>query len=136
VWADALAARTSADAPAFERLAVGGAPVGLVEDATLSQRLLLPALPTGYRTGTRAEVVRTGLTVGGLMPYAGALRAHGTAEDAPSWTRLIGIEMRQATPFVPFARLPRSRVLAGVARVLDGPLADRTRGYVSVTFAP
>jgi len=120
-------------APAYERPAVGGTAPGLFDPGVLSQRLVFPALPTAYRAGRSAAVTRLTLTGGAITPYAAALTA---GERLAGWTRLAGVEARTTTPFFPFARAPQARLVAGVARIFDGALRDRTRGYVSAAFVP
>lgn len=130
---DGLVAAADRDAPAYERPAVGGFAPEFFDAGVVSQRLVVPALPTAYRTGREAAVTRLTLTGGAIEPYVSALTA---GDRLASWTRLAGVEVRTATPFFPFARAPQSRLIAGVARIFDGPLRDRYRGYLSAVFAP
>lgn len=123
-------------APAYEHPLVGGAAPALFDGAVLGQRLAVSALPTGYRTGRQAAVIRLGLGgvgVAGFTPYVSAV---GAGERLGGWGRIAGLEQRFTGPFAPFARLPQVRVLGGVARIFDAPLHGRTRGYVSVTYVP
>ena len=123
-------------APVYEQPLVGGSAPALFDNAAFSQRLALPALPTGYRGGRQAAVARVlvgGVGVAGFTPYAAAVSA---GERLGDWGRLVGLEQRFTGPFAPFARLPQARVVAGVARIFDAPLRNRTRGYLSVTFVP
>lgn len=119
--------------PLYEQPAIGGAAPGLFDPGVVSQRLVFPALPTAYRAGRTAAVTRLTLTGGPLTPYAAAVTA---GERLAGWTRVLGVEARTATPFAPFARAPQARLVAGVARIFDGALRDRTRGYVSAAFVP
>jgi hypothetical protein len=130
---DGAYAAVNARAPAFERPVVGGPVPPLFDGALLSQRLAVPALPTGYRAGRQAAVAR--LAVGGaaLTPYVSAV---GGGDGGLRWARLAGLERRFDGPFAPFARLPRVRLVAGLAHVFDGALDGRTRGYLSATFTP
>jgi hypothetical protein len=129
----AAAGRT---APVFERPLVGGPAPLFFDAAAFGQRLALPALPTGYRAGRRAAVARVslgGVGLAGFAPYAAVVSA---GERLGGWGRLVGLEQRFAAPFVPFARLPEVRAVAGVARILDAPLTDRTRGYLLLSYSP
>ncbi|HEY0777056.1 MAG TPA: hypothetical protein VGD56_03725, partial [Gemmatirosa sp.] len=120
-------------APAYERPAIGGVAPGLFDPGVLSQRLVFPALPTAYRAGRTAAVTRLAVTGASIAPYVAALSA---GERLGGWTRVAGVEARTATPFLPFARAPQSRLLAGVAEIFDGPLRDHARAYVSAVFVP
>ncbi|MDQ6925551.1 MAG: hypothetical protein M3154_04860 [Candidatus Eremiobacteraeota bacterium] len=120
-------------APAYERPAIGGAVPALFDSAVVSQRLVFPALPTAYRVGRSAAITRLALTGNPITPYAAALSA---GDHLGGWTRVLGVEFRTTTPFAPFARAPQSRLVAGVARIFDGALRDRTRAYVSAAFVP
>ncbi|GJG87715.1 hypothetical protein tb265_28960 [Gemmatimonadetes bacterium T265] len=130
---DGAYAAADRGAPAYERPAVGGAAPGLFDPGVVSQRLAFPALPTAYRAGRSAALSRLTLTGALLTPYAAAA---GAGDRPGGWTRVVGVETRAVTPFAPFARAPQSRLVGGVARIFDGPLRDRTRGYVSAVFVP
>jgi hypothetical protein len=130
---DGAYATVGRDAPSYERPLVGGSTPALFDAAVLSQRLAVPALPTGFRGGRQAAVARVSLGGISVTPYVSAV---GAGEDRLRWARLAGIERRFDGPFAPFARLPRVRLVAGVARVFDEPLRGRTRGYLSATFTP
>ena len=130
---DGSYAAAVAGTPTYERPAIGGAAPGLFDPGVLSQRIIFPALPTGYLTGTRAATARVAVTGASLTPYAATLAA---GDRARSWTHVVGVEARTATPFLPFARAPQSRLVAGIAEILSGPLRDHTRGYVSAAFTP
>lgn len=130
---DGLYAAADRGAPAYERPAVGGGAPGLFDAGVVSQRLVLPALPTAYRAGRTAAVARLGVTGGPITPYAAAVTA---GERLRGWTRLAGVEARTTTPFAPFARAPESRLVLGAARIFDGPLENKYRGYLSIVFTP
>jgi hypothetical protein len=133
---DGTYAAADAAAPAYERPLVGGAPPALFDAAVLGQRLAVPALPTGYRGGRQAAVVRLGaggVGVAGFTPYLTAVSA---GDRLRGWGRLAGLERRFTGPFAPFARLPQVRAVGGVARIFDAPLRDNTRAYLAVTYTP
>jgi dipeptidyl aminopeptidase/acylaminoacyl peptidase len=120
------------DAPAFERFAVGGGESPLVDAAVLSQRLPMPALPTGTIGGRTIETVRLTLPSIVASPYAWAARAPG----AGGWHRLVGAEASLATLGIPFALVPGARVVGGAAYSLDEPLRRTWRGYLTITLRP
>jgi hypothetical protein len=132
VRADYLRGATGRDAPAFERLSVGGAESPLIDASLLSQRVSVPALPTGSIAGREIETVRLAIPGALLTPYAFAARAPGVGD----WHRLLGAEASLATLGVPFARVPGTRVVGGAAYSLDAPLRRTWRGYVSVVLRP
>ena len=130
---DGTYAAADRGAPIYERPTIGGAAPGLFDASVVSQHLVFPALPTAYRSGRIGSVTRVTITGAALAPYAAAVTA---GDKLAGWTRVLGLEARTTTPFLPFARAPQSRLVAGVARIFDGPLRDRTRGYLSAVFAP
>ncbi|HZF66772.1 MAG TPA: hypothetical protein VEZ47_01905, partial [Gemmatirosa sp.] len=131
---DGLLGATSAGAPAWEQFALGGNDPGLVDDAVLSQRIALPALPAATQVGPRVAVARAALTTRGLEPYVAWAQAGDDFRGR--WQRVLGVESHVATPFVPFARAPRARLTLGVGYSLDEPIRERVRGYFRVAYLP
>ncbi|MDF1502112.1 hypothetical protein PYV61_04130 [Roseisolibacter sp. H3M3-2] len=129
---DWLRGATGRGAPAFERFAVGGAEPSLVHASLLSQRIAMPALPTGTVAGREIETVRVSFPAILLSPYAYAARAPGAGD----WHRLVGGEASIATLGIPFARVPGARVVGGAAYSFDAPLRRTLRGYLTVTLRP
>jgi hypothetical protein len=130
--ADYLRGVTGRETPAFERLSVGGAESPLIDAALLSQRVPMPALPTGTVAGREIETLRVAIPGALLTPYAFAARAPGVGD----WRRLLGAEATLVTLGVPFARVPGTRVVGGAAYSLDAPLRRTWRGYISVVLRP
>ena len=124
----------SDDAPEWETFAAGGVLSPLVDPSLLPQRLPLPAVPLGYVAGERIWTLRIeGRTSAGVIPFWWA----GTAGDElGDWKRVWGIEWRLTRDAVPYLGLPASRIEAGVARILDEPLRQETRGWLSLSFRP
>lgn len=129
---DYLRGVTGRDAPAFERFVVGGAESPLVDGAALSQRVAMPALPSGVLAGRQVEVVRA--TVGGrpLSPFGWAARVPGGG----GWHRLVGAEASFGSLPIPFANVPGVRAVAGVGYSLDAPLRRQWRGYLTFALRP
>jgi hypothetical protein len=125
--------RSTPTLPSTSGPLVGGPTPALFDAAVLSQRLAVPALPTGFRGGRRAAVARLAYGGAAVTPYVSAV---GAGDGRLGWARLAGVERRFDGPFAPFARLPRVRLVAGVARIFDEPLRHTTRGYLSATFTP
>jgi hypothetical protein len=126
-------AHVGRDAPAFEQLFVGGLESPIVDAGVLSQRLAMPALPTGFVSGRDVETARVTLAVASLEPYWWV----GHSRDAAtSWKRVLGVERSFASGAIPFARVPGTRIVAGVGYSIDPPLRHEIRGYVSVVVRP
>lgn len=127
--------RTNAGDGSWERFDVGGAAPGLVDPAVLSQRIAMPALPTGTLYGGEALVLRASATGRLLLvtPYFWAARSDGRDDD---WHRVLGAERTLDFAAVPYLNLPNSRVLFGLAYSLDRPYRDELRGYFTVVYRP
>ncbi|HEX6059178.1 MAG TPA: hypothetical protein VFZ11_09185 [Gemmatimonadaceae bacterium] len=126
---------TPADAPPYEQFVLGGARAPLVDEALVTQRIEMPALPFGIAGGRRVLVYRGTLALGGLEPYYwGASFDAGDGFDA--WHRVVGAEMDIALPAFPFLRTPAIDVRAGVGYSLDEPFRKKTRLYSTVVYRP
>jgi hypothetical protein len=126
---------TSRTAPVIEQFALGGIAPGLVDDALFSQRVAIDALPQASVIGTRMTRLRVS------TPLAQGLEAYGVGYQAGSaiggrLSTLAGLELRTTTAAIPYARIPASSVISGVAYHLDGALRDRVFGYVGMRFTP
>lgn len=134
VLADGLLGATGSDAPAWERFAIGGLGTALADDALLAQRVAVGALPVAARTGPRAALARAAVRLNGLEPYFLWTQANDALRGR--WLRVAGAEITTVTPFAPFARAPRARVVFGAGYALDEPLKERVRGYARLVFTP
>jgi hypothetical protein len=117
----------------FERFTAGGVRPSLFDDAILSQRVWMPALPLGVIRGPQIAVARATLTVGSLHPYFWAAT---TDEVFEVWTRVVGVQRELDIDPFPLVRIPRVRVVAGMGYILDEPLRHKTRAYLSVGYRP
>jgi hypothetical protein len=126
-------ARVSASAPGFERILVGGAPPLLFDDAILSQRIAMPAVPLGIVGGRQALAARVSLTGPVLEPFAWG--ASG-GEPLGDWYRVVGLETREITAPIPYARIPELRIRTGIVYTLDEPNRHRVQGYGSLILRP
>ena len=106
--AESIVGWTSDDAPVWETFAAGGVLSPLVDPALLSQRLPLPAVPSGYVAGERIWTVRVeGRTSAGIVPFWWAGSA---GDELGDWKRVWGIEWRLTRGAIhPGISLPRGR---------------------------
>ena len=126
---------TPADAPLYERFVLGGARAPLMDEALVTQRIEMPALPFGVAAGRRALVYHGTLALGGLEPYYwGASLDEG--EGFERWHRVVGAETDIALPAFPFLRTPAIRVRAGLGYSLDEPFRRKARLYSTVVYRP
>lgn len=126
-------ARTSRDAPSFERVLVGGSAPLLFDEAILSQRLAMPAVPLRIVGGRQALTARLSIVGPMVEPFAWA--AWG-GEPLGHPYRVVGLETRELTAPVPYARVPELRIRTGVAYTLDSPERHRLRGYGTLVLRP
>ncbi|MDB4948318.1 MAG: hypothetical protein JWM27_967 [Gemmatimonadetes bacterium] len=125
--------QVSADAPAWERFAVGGVESSLNEGWEVSQRIAMPGLPLGSLGGSKVLVLRGSTRLGPLTPYCWTASADGGFDR---WHRVIGAEAGTDVPATGLLSLPAVRIRAGVAYSLDDPWRHRTRAYASVAYRP
>lgn len=118
---------------AFERFQVGGTDPSLVDPAFLSQLISLPALPPGLLEGRRLGTGRLSAEVGGIFPF---LEVVSVDPSWSRWHRVAGLEQRLVFPSASQLVLPELSLHLGVARSLDAPFEDRTRGWITATIRP
>ena len=121
------------DGLAAEQYVLGGSPNPLIDQAYLSQRIPLPAVPAGFVSGRAFQVFRA--TLGGNLwePYFVWVNDGHAFEDL---ARIAGIERTFGITSLGFVRLPSLRARAGASYSFDEPYADRARFYASLTFTP
>jgi len=127
--------RTSRATPRFEQFTAGGFAPPLADDATLAQRIAIPALPVGIAVGTQL----TELRLSGPAPVFGAtLYAHaiGTDWQLRRHSVVLGIEHGLALDKLGIVGLPRFRVAGGVAQVVQGPVKNTASLYLSAGWRP
>lgn len=134
--ASASYGRTSADAPTFEQFAIGGGASPLVDRATLTQRVAMPALPAAISVGSSVFAYRVGVGAQPLSWYfwAGSTAAAGHRFDA--WHRVAGLEWSQSIPSLPAAGTPAARGMIGIGESLDAPFRRQARAYVTLILNP
>ena len=128
--------RVSTSAPTFEQFVIGGLPSNLVDASLLTQRLNVPALPTGVAGGDRVLTYRAATTLAGLSPYFFAASAGFATNTFENWHRVAGLELAVDQSSVPVLGLPGARLVAGIGYSLDEPVRRQTRGYLTVTLRP
>jgi Tol biopolymer transport system component len=128
--------RVSTGAPSFEQFVIGGLPSNLVDASLLTQRVSVPALPSGIVGGDRVVTYRGATSLAGLSPYFVAASAGFATNRFDDWHRVLGIELTMDQSPVPVLGLPGVRLIAGVGYSLDEPVRHQTRGYLSATLRP
>ncbi|HEX5832045.1 MAG TPA: hypothetical protein VFY16_13775, partial [Gemmatimonadaceae bacterium] len=125
------------DAPAYERLVVGGGAPPFFDRRLLDQRLHMPALPPGTLDGARAATLRVSTTLfRAVEPYYWIGSGGGAEGELDRWHRVIGAEYAARFPTIGFVRLPGVDARVGAGYSLDEPYRDRLRAYVSVVYRP
>ncbi len=121
------------DGVAEEEFVVGGSANPLIDQAYLSQRIPLPAVPAGFVSGRAFQIFKA--TLGGNLwePYFLWLNDGHAFENL---AHIAGIERTFGIASLGFVRLPALRARAGASYSFDEPYADRARIYASLTFTP
>jgi len=122
--------QVSADAPGYERFALGGAASPYVDPLLLQGRWEAPGQGFGALTGTRAFRARVSLAGAFLQVDHAGVDALGPGR------RLVGFETVIATPPLPAARFPAFRAKAGLAMPLDGPRRRDAVFYTTLVLTP
>ncbi|MFM8780768.1 MAG: hypothetical protein ACKOFO_04750, partial [Gemmatimonadota bacterium] len=122
--------QVSADAPGYERFALGGAASPYVDPLLLQGRWEAPGQGFGALTGTRAFRARVSLAGAVLQVDHAGVDALGPGR------RLVGFEPVIATPPLPAARSPAFRAKAGLAMPLDGPRRRDAVFYLTGVLTP
>ena len=130
---DATIAGSDAGGGTYERFAIGGWPSPLVDAPVLSQRIPMPALPTGYAIGTHATLLRASTALGPLRPFYWVAT---TRENLTGWKRVAGLDADYSVAAVPAFAVPAIGLKAGAAYSWDAPFRHRVGVYVGVTYRP
>jgi Tol biopolymer transport system component len=128
--------RVSTDAPQFERFSIGGLASTLTPSAILSQRIVMPALPAVVATGDQVLTGRVATTLLGLTPFLWSASSRDGPGRFEVWHRVYGVDFEVTQSPVSVLGTPGARLLIGMARSLDAPFANQTRGYGVISFRP
>jgi hypothetical protein len=134
--ASALYARTNAGAPVFEQMSLGGGPSLVLDRTLLTQRITMPALPSGVSIGTSAFTYRASATIAPLNFYVWGGSTAPAGDRFSQWHRVVGADWSMSVPAIPSAGTPAARAVIGVGRSLDDPFRHKIRGYVNLLINP
>ncbi len=132
---DARLYRATAATPVFEQFSAGGFAPPVSDEATLAQRIAIPALPAGTvrsRSLFEYRIARPTPFVPGTI-YAQSV---GTSWRPDRHSAVIGIENGIDLDYLGLVGLPRLHALAGVARIIRGPLRDKGSAYLMLGWRP
>jgi len=121
---------------AFDRLQLGGVESSLLPASATAGRIAVPALPAGTLLGDEYEGERATALLGGLPLFFERHRVWDRGGQKGDWLRLAGVAWDLAGDPIPLVRLPGFHLTVGVARILDEPLKDRTRGWLALAWRP
>ena len=117
----------------FERFAIGGWPSPLVDGLVLSQRIAMPALPSGFAIGSHAKLFRASTALGPLRPFYWIAT---TRENNTGWKRVVGVDADYLVPALPAFAVPTISVRAGAAYSWDAPFRHRVGVFAGVSYRP
>lgn len=132
---DARLHQSSRSTPGLEQFSAGGFSPPLSDEATLAQRIAIPALPAGIVTGRELYELR----VARPSPFQfGTIYAHsvGSTWKVDRHSAVVGIEQGVDLDFLGIVGLPRLHALVGVARIIRGPLENKGSAYLSIGWRP
>ncbi len=132
---DARAHRARAGTPAFEQFSAGGFAPPLSDNATLAQRIAIPSLPVGIAQGRALYELRVERPAP-LLPATVYAHSVGSTWKLDRHSAVIGIERGIEFDYLGLVGLPRLRALAGVARIVRGPLQDKGSAYLMIGWRP
>ncbi len=132
---DARMHRASDNTPLIEQFSAGGFAPPVNDDATLAQRLAIPALPVGIARGRELYEYRISHP---MLFLPGTLYAHsvGAQWSPDKHSAVIGLEQGFAFDHLGIVGMPRIRVLGGVAYIVRGPLRDKSSAYLMFRWRP
>ena len=130
---DATLAGSDEGGGPYERFAIGGWPSPLVDAPVLSQRIPMPALPTGFAIGTHATVLRASAALGPVRPFYWVAT---TRENLTGWKRVAGVDADYSFAAFPAFAVPAIGLKAGAAYSWDAPFRHRAGVYIGVTYKP
>ncbi|HEY9227503.1 MAG TPA: hypothetical protein VIP11_12690, partial [Gemmatimonadaceae bacterium] len=128
--------RTNEEAPLFEQFSLGGGPSLVIDQALLTQRILMPAIPVATSIGPSVFTYRAALAT---PPFSWYLWGGSTApldDRFALWHRVTGVEWGMSIPAIAGTGTPAARAQIGVGRSLDEPFRHKVRAYVSLVLNP
>ena len=130
---DATIAGSDEGGGPYEQFAIGGWSSPLVDASVLSQRIPMPALPTGFALGTHAMVFRASTALGPVRPFYWVAT---TRENWTGWKRVAGVDAEYSFAAFPAFAVPAIGLKAGAAYSWDDPFRHRAGIYIGVTYKP
>jgi hypothetical protein len=135
VRVDARVHRAAGSTPQPERFTAGGFAPPLSDNATLAQRIAIPALPVGIASGRELYELRVERQAP-FLPVRAYAHSVGSTWKPDQHSVVVGIERGFDFDYLGLVGLPRLRTLAGVARVVRGPLQDKGSAYLLIGWRP
>ena len=114
------------------RIDVGGVESSILPRSAIPNRVFDPALPIGTMSGRRYDSARIETTVP-LFPATFFYQRHRTDLASVS---VAGLQMTFGSGPQPLIRSPGLDFTAGVARILDEPLRNRTKWWLAMRWRP
>ena len=117
-------------------MSIGGGPSLVIDRILLTQRIVMPALPTGVSIGSSAFTYRAAATIAPVNFYLWGGSTAPAGERFRRWHRVVGADWSMSVPAIPSAGTPAARAVIGVGRSLDDPFRHKVRGYLSLVLNP
>ena len=136
IVASATIGAVNRDAALFEQFALGGGPSPLIDQATLTQRVVMPALPVGVQVGSSVIAYRASIATPSLVYYFWDGSTTPVTGAGRRWNRVAGAEWSAGFPPIPLVGTPAARAQIGAGISLDPPVKNRVGVYASLTLNP
>jgi hypothetical protein len=127
-----LAGQYQRDEARSDGVDVGGIESSILPRSAIPNRVFDPALPIGTLSGRRHDGTRVEAT----LPFLPATMFYQRHRTDTASVSLAGLEATLVSNATPILRLPALDVTAGVARILDAPLRNRTKWWFAMRWRP
>ncbi len=111
---------------------VGGAPSSILPLSAIPSRVFDPALPIGTLGGRKYNGARLETTLP-VLPATIFYQRHRTERSSMS---LVGLQLTLGSAASPILRYPGLDLTAGVARILNEQLRNRTKWWLAMRWRP
>jgi hypothetical protein len=115
-----------------DAVGIGGVLSSILPRSAIPNRVVDPALPPGTLSARQYDGLRLEVTT----PFLPATLFYQRHRAEPVSLSLLGLQVTLKSAANPLLRVPALDLTAGVARVLDEPLRNRTKWWLAMRWTP